>query len=87
MDSSQGFFSGPFSPLGSLYCDYFFYLTVIQFLIFVFIVIFFLYKLMFQKKNEDMGTLGVALLSSFVAYFTNRLLYSMCIGSTSKHDM
>ena len=33
MTQTDGFFKAPFAPLGREYCDYFFYLTVINFII------------------------------------------------------
>ena len=83
MDHSNNFFQTPFAPLGKVYCDYFFYLTVINFMLFIYILVSALYVFFFDKKKENLFQIVLVALPTFVAYFTNRLLYSMCIGSTN----
>ena len=80
---SNGFFQTPFAPLGTEYCDYFFYLTVINFVILLYILLSALYVFFFDKKKDGFFNIIIVALPTFVAYFTNRLLYSMCVGSTS----
>jgi hypothetical protein len=83
MDHSNNFIQTPFAPLGKVYCDYFFYLTVINFMLFIYIVVSAIYVFFFDKKKENVFQIVLVALPTFVAYFTNRLLYSMCIGSTT----
>ena len=72
-----------FSPLGKQYCLYFYILSVIG-LVFVAVVLFSAVVIGVSKKKglefyfaAIMGSLGYA-----IFYFQNRLLYSMCVGST-----
>ena len=74
--------SKPFAPLDREYCDYFFYLSVINFILFIYILLAGLYIFLFDKKKEGLFNILLVSLPTFVAYFTNRLLYSMCVGST-----
>lgn len=78
------FFSSNFSPLGKDYCDYFYYLSVINFILFVYIILAGLYTILFDKKKDGLFNILLISLPTFVAYFTNRLLYSMCVGSTQR---
>jgi hypothetical protein len=69
-----------FSPLGKEYCAYFYILSVfglVSFCMFLFGSI--LYG--FQKKQDVGYYMHALMLSStfIVAYFQNRLLYSMCV--------
>ena len=83
MDHSNNFFKTPFAPLGNVYCDYFFYLSVINFMLFIYILVSAIYVFFFDKKKETVFQILLISLPTFVGYFTNRLLYSMCIGSTT----
>lgn len=76
------FISKSVTPLGRDYCDYFFYLSIINFIFFIYIILAGVYTLFFDKKKEGLFTILLVSLPTFVAYFTNRLLYSMCVGST-----
>ena len=82
MDHSDTFLQTPFAPLGKIYCDYFFYLTVINFILLIYILLSALYVFFFDKKRETLFQIVLVSLPTFLAYFTNRLLYSMCVGST-----
>ena len=85
MDQTDNFFTTPFAPLGSIYCDYFFYLTVINFILLVYVLLSALYIFLFDKKSKDsIFHIMLVALPTFLGYFTNRLLYSMCVGSTSQ---
>jgi len=81
MDQKKGFFSATFSPLDKSYCDYFFWLSVINFMLIIYILLTSLYVFFFEKK-KDVLQIALVALPTFLSYFTNRLLYSMCIGST-----
>ena len=68
-----------FSTYGREYCNYFYVLMVIS-LIYLGVVIVTTIYLLFKKKLKVYdGLLG--LIMPFLMYFTNRLSYSMCMGS------
>jgi len=69
-----------FGPLGVEYCNYFYYLTVISFFMFIVVLSSVLY-VSFSKKNVDYIQMGLVALQPFIAYFVNRLFYTMCINS------
>ena len=69
-----------FGPLDKSYCNYFYYLEVLFFGIFVFTVGMVLKTLLTQKKY-DPAQLFLVMLQPLTMYFVNRLYYSMCIGS------
>lgn len=73
-----------FSPFGGEYCDYFYYLSVINFMILLYILLSALYVFLFDKEKKTVFHILLVFLPAFVSYFTNRLLYSMCVGSTQK---
>lgn len=68
-----------FSTYGREYCNYFYVLMVIS-LIYIGLVIVTTIYLIFKKKLKVYeGLLGLTM--PFLMYFTNRLSYSMCMGS------
>ena len=71
-----------YGPLPVKYCIYFYIMSVILFLSLLFLLGNLLLK-MFRRKMDDTNMLLQlnVLISMFIAYFTNRLLYSMCAGS------
>jgi hypothetical protein len=84
MNQQNDFFSKPFAPLGRVYCDYFFYLSVINFIILMYILLAGVYTLLFDKKKDGIFNIILVALPTFLTYFINRLLYSMCVGSTNQ---
>ena len=72
-----------FGPLDQTYCNYFYYLEVLFFGIFLFTVGMVLKTLMTQKKY-DPAQLFIVILQPLTMYFVNRLYYSMCVGSLKK---
>lgn len=66
-----------FEPLGKEYCDYFYYLSVISFIIFVMALLAVVFT--DQLKNESMMTTMLMVLQPFTMYFQSRLFYSMCM--------
>lgn len=81
-DESMQSTQSAFTPLNGIYCDYFYYLSVINFILLLYIILTALYVLLFDKKKEDLFHIALIALPTFLGYFTNRLLYSMCVGST-----
>lgn len=79
---NQGGEKSVFSPLSGTYCDYFYYLSVINFILLLYIIFAALYIYFFEKKRETIFHIILVSLPTFIGYFTNRLLYSMCVGST-----
>lgn len=77
-----------YSPLSGKYCDYFYYMAVIMFIVFVFVFAG-AFKNLMNKSNTSsfrglfMGLVGVLAISlpMFLAYFQSRLFYSMCSSS------
>jgi len=71
-----------FGPLGKKYCIWFYILSVIPFIAIILLVVRALY-VAFGKRGGNMETLMNILpvvLIYLIAYFQNRLLYSMCSG-------
>ena len=71
-----------FGPLSRQYCIYFYYLSVIGFILLAFVLLSTIYIAIATKRSFSfiyqmfMIALGYA-----IFYFQNRLLYSMCINS------
>ena len=74
---------GLMDPLvGKEYCDYFYYLGVLALIAMAFSVIMFIMNIFRDKdKMRHVGILIYNLVTSFLIYFVNRLLYSMCVKS------
>lgn len=71
-----------FGSLSNEYCRYFYYLSVIGFVLLVFITISGLYIGITKRKGSDFYFYTILIaLGYLIFYFQNRLLYSMCINS------
>ena len=71
-----------YGPLPVKYCMYFYILSIISFLTFLFLLGNLLLKVFRRKLDGTNMVLQLnLLLSVFIGYFTNRLLYSMCSNS------
>lgn len=68
-----------FSPYGRQYCNYFYVLMVVSLLYLLLVIVTTIYLLFKNKINLYDGFLGMTM--PFLMYFTNRLSYSMCMGS------
>jgi hypothetical protein len=78
------FMSNYFGPLDSSGCLYFLIITIIFFIglvsVFISEVLFVINN--YNKLNFRMVSAGILILFNiFIAYFMNRLLYSMCVKS------
>ena len=75
---------GLMDPVGKNYCDYFYFLAVLALIGMALSVLMFFINF-FRDKDKDkmrhVATLIYNLVGSFLMYFVNRLLYSMCIKS------
>jgi hypothetical protein len=73
-----------FTPLDKKYCVYFYYISVISFCFFIFIFLTATWCLVFETKKINlifcMNSVSL-MISTFLAYFVNRLMYSMCVKS------
>ena len=71
-----------FGPLGKEYCIWFYFLSIVSFIsLLIFIIPAFIYGL---TKKKDLGyflNIIIGSLNLFIAYFVNRLLHSMCMGT------
>ena len=73
-----------FGPLEASYCNYFYVLSIFGFIFFIMAAINFLLRLIKpEKKNNKIHILYhfTLMVQTFLAYFLNRLLFSMCKGS------
>jgi hypothetical protein len=73
-----------FGPLDKSACIYFYFLTAFFFVILIISVIFFLMLVIQKPKEINMRMFLDSLLlgfNIFIAYFVNRLLYTMCTKS------
>lgn len=72
------------SPLGKKYCSWFYILAFINLLFIIILIIGFIYSLFSKDKEFQKHTIPMfySMIVLFFTYFQNRLLYSMCLGST-----
>ncbi len=73
-------FNSFFSPLGKEYCNYFYFLSVFFFILAVIQVGLFVMKAMQKGSVKELPQLFIYLLYPLLAYFQNRLLFSMCVN-------
>ena len=71
-----------FGPLGRQFCLWFLALSVIPFIALVLLIISSLYLILVKKRSVNMYAIAVAFVGYLILYFQNRLLYSMCSGSS-----
>ena len=83
----SNFMAKYFGPLNKDYCLYFYVLAVISFIIFLLGLVssvVALVGMIIKTKHVnymDIVHSAMILLNSLLAYFVNRLLYTMCLGS------
>ena len=72
------------SPLGKNYCAWFYILAFINLLFIVILILGFIFTLFSKDKEVQKHTYPIfySFIVLFFTYFQNRLLYSMCLGST-----
>ncbi len=70
-----------YGPLPVKYCLYYYIMAIIMFLSFVVVLGNLFFNLIRRKSDGTMLIQLNLLVTIFVGYFTNRLLYSMCAGS------
>ena len=75
-------FNQLFGPLGKEYCIYFYFMSVFAFLTFISTIISMLYLLLKSKLDTYSMINSITLIvSTFLSYFVNRLMYTMCSAS------
>ena len=70
-----------FEPLSAKYCDYFYYLSVIFFVLTCTGALTIVASLIKGKIKMSIGDMAVVISLPLLLYFINRLYYSMCVGS------
>ena len=70
-----------FGPLGAEYCNYFYFLSVISFVFFIVVLLSVLYNIFTTKNKVDYVNMVLITFQPFLAYFVNRLFYTMCMNS------
>ena len=69
-----------FGPLPSNYCLYFYFLSIIGFILLVLSLLLAIVNSLLKKKLVPIMPILAISAGYFVLYFQNRLLYNMCIG-------
>lgn len=69
-----------FGALGHEYCTYFYILSILSFITFILTVLSILY-IIAKKKSTNYVQLALVAFQPFLAYFINRLFYTMCMNS------
>lgn len=74
-----------FGPLDQKYCDYFYILSILGFVLLAIFVISSVFVGLSKRKGLDyyMQMIGVAM-GYALFYFQNRLLHTMCVGALNK---
>ena len=78
----DGFMNNYFGPLGKEYCSYFYVLSIIFGVTFVFSAISIAsFIVMHHKKVDSMFVMNsfFVLLNTFLAYLVNRIMNTMCV--------
>ena len=70
-----------FEPLSVKYCNYFYYLSVIFFVVMCMAVISVLLSLVQGKNKMKLSEMVMVVSQPLLLYFINRLNYSMCVGA------
>ena len=75
--------SSLFGPLNVGYCNYFYYLSVIALIMLILTILSLLYSLLILKVRSQFMVMNsiTIMISLFLGYFSNRLLYTMCQAS------
>jgi hypothetical protein len=82
IDSASSMMDTIYGPLSQQYCVYFYYLSMIGFILLILSILTSLYVGITRKKDSSfylkmlMVSIGYG-----IFYFQNRLLYSMCVGN------
>ena len=80
----NSFMNNYFGPLPREYCVYFYFLSIIFGIIFVFSAISIAYFMIMHFKKVNAMFISnsfLVLINTFLAYIANRLLHTMCVKS------
>jgi hypothetical protein len=79
------FIDNVFGPLDSRFCDWFFILSVLGFVMLVVLLVSALFVGLSKRKGVEfyMQTFSIAV-GYAIFYFQNRLLHTMCVSSLNK---
>jgi hypothetical protein len=69
-----------FGPIGREYCMYFYFLSILAFVLFVLSAAVIVNLAVKGKKFDAMNSF-IMLFQPFLLYFVNRIFYSMCVNS------
>uniref|UniRef100_A0A6C0KZ14 Uncharacterized protein n=1 Tax=viral metagenome TaxID=1070528 RepID=A0A6C0KZ14_9ZZZZ len=69
-----------FSPLSKEYCVYFYFVTVVLFVILILAMFTMIISIFKSKKKDNYLLMMSNILTLALVYFQNRLLYSMCVN-------
>lgn len=69
-----------FGPIGREYCMYFYFLSILAFVLFVLSAAVIVNLVVKGKKFDTMNSF-IMLFQPFLLYFVNRIFYSMCVNS------
>ena len=81
MENSSSTMDYIFGPLGAEYCNYFYFLSVLSFITFIMVLVSVLIHVFSSKKSVDYVQMVLISFQPFLAYFVNRLFYTMCMNS------
>lgn len=73
-----------FGPLGRDYCTYFYVMAILFFVFFIMSIVGVVSAIAMKGRKMDfmfMLNSSMLILNTLLAYFVNRLLYTMCKGS------
>ena len=82
--NSTDFLNTFFGPLTKKWCNYFYAWTILFFCAFIGALASIVINLIINFKQINMKVIlswAIILLNTLLAYFVNRMLYSMCVGS------
>ena len=78
------FFNKYFGPLSKKWCNYFYFFSVFFFVLFFVSLVGILFTIIMQYKKINFMIITnfiIILVNTFIGYFVNRLLYSVCVSS------
>ena len=76
-----------FGPLPQNYCLYFYFLSIIGYVLMILAIVFGVFSYFRNKKFVGFGQLLMIVMGYFIIYFQNRLLYSMCYSSLKREGL
>ena len=83
MSSFNAFMDAVYGPLDKGYCVWFYFLSIIGFVVFITSLLGLVIRLITDKKVDFYSIMAhlYFILTFFLMYFVNRLLHTMCVGA------